>query len=298
MLPVTKSAIGIVQYPCKLGQRKDGVDQTPDCLLESISAIAQKESKSVRIYDSPKIRNLNKMQDDSHKEKHVFEVNLALRELVLQSLRENDKTLNIGGDHSMGLGTVSAFLTAYPKDSLVIWIDAHADLNTRASSPSGNFHGMPLSFILGIDKDNAFPMTVHLNHQHLAYIGIRDLDPFEIETIAKLNICTVTPAQLATDSEFHVREFVKNFIGEGKTVHISWDVDSTDPSTEITSTGTTADGGIKCSHVKELIKAVTEYNKLVSLDVTELNLSLGANEEERRRSLDHTLDVIKFFIDW
>lgn len=252
---------------------------------------------TLRIYDSPKIRNLNKLHSDSNKQNNVFQANLALRELVLRSLAENEKTLNIGGDHSMGLGTVSAFLAAYPTDSRVIWIDAHADLNTRASSPSGNFHGMPLSFILGLDNDDSFPVPVNLNPQNLAYVGIRDLDPFEIEMIEKFNICVLHPAQLAENERFDMHKFVDEFVGQGKTVHISWDVDSTDPSTQIGSTGTPVPGGIKCSHVKELIKAVTEQNRLVSFDITELNLSLGSDDEDRQCSQELTLDVLKYFID-
>lgn len=98
----------------------------------------------------------------------------------MQSLIINTKTLNIGGDHTMGLGTVSAFLENFEdKEKLVIWIDAHADTNTREASESGHYHGMPVAFLLGLDKDEKFPIKVLLKPEQLIYVGLRDVDSFE-----------------------------------------------------------------------------------------------------------------------
>lgn len=260
-----------------------------------ISHVPNAES-NVKTYDSSLIRQLNKKNDGSDRESSVFQANIELRQLVCRSLDENKKTLNIGGDHSMGFGTVSAFLQTYPTNSCVIWVDAHADMNTRSSSPSGNHHGMPLSFILGFDADPAFPVPVQLHHENLTYVGIRDLDPFEIETIDKFQINVIKPEDLEDSNIDKIRQYVRKYIGTGKFVHISWDVDSTEPTTDICATGTPVQGGIHCSHIKQLIQVVAEMNKLVSMDVTELNLDLAKNDDERERSLDMTLDVIKTFI--
>jgi arginase len=90
-------------------------------------------------------------------------------------LKTNTKTLNIGGDHTMGLGTISAFLECFQdKEKMIIWIDAHADVNTRKASESGHYHGMPVAFLLGLDKDEKFPKP-----EQLIYVGLRDVDPFE-----------------------------------------------------------------------------------------------------------------------
>lgn len=296
MVRLDEKTFGLVLYPCKLGQRKSGVDLVPDILVPQVSSHIPNSESNVKTYDSPLIRQWNMKHGGADKESLVFQANLELRRLVDQSLKENDKTLNIGGDHSMGFGTVSAFLQAFPNDSCVIWIDAHADMNTRASSPSGNHHGMPLSFILGFDTDPAFPVPVKLSHENLTYVGIRDLDPFEIETIEKYHINVIKPEDLDGSDSNKMREFVQKYVGTGKNVHISWDVDSTEPTTDICATGTPVQGGIHCSHVKELIKVVAETNRLVSMDVTELNLELANNDEERQRSMEMTLDVIKTFI--
>lgn len=91
-------------------------------------------------------------------------------------------------------------------------------------------------------------------------------------------------------------ELISQFIGKGKYVHISWDVDSTDPTTEIPSTGTTAKDGLTCERIQAFIRAIARDNHLVSFDVTELNLALGT-PEERKRSLNKTIDVLKSYID-
>ena len=98
----------------------------------------------------------------------------------MQSLKTNTKTLNIGGDHTMGLGTVSAFLEYFVnKEKVIIWLDAHADVNTRKASKSGHYHGMPVAFLLGLDKDEKFPINVLLKPEELIYVGLRDVDLFE-----------------------------------------------------------------------------------------------------------------------
>ena len=129
-------------------------------------------------YDCNEIRKLD--AKPSGDEKAIFQANLDLRQLALQSLKTNTKTLNIGGDHTMAFGTVSAFLEYFQeKEKILIYIDAHADANTRKASESGHYHGMPVAFLLGLDKDEKFPIEVLLKPEQLIYVGLRDVDPFE-----------------------------------------------------------------------------------------------------------------------
>ena len=94
----------------------------------------------------------------------------------------------------------------------------------------------------------------------------------------------------------NIDELITQFIGEHKHVHISWDVDSTNPESEIPSTGTTVKGGLTCEQVKTFIRTVAKHNQLVSMDVTELNLELGSKEQQKA-SLENTVDVLKSYID-
>lgn len=111
--------------------------------------------------------------------------------------------------------------------------------------------------------------------------------------ISKYNIRCISTSQL---SNHNPDELVSRFIGEHKHVHISWDVDSTNPETEISSTGTIVEGGLTCEQIKTFIWTVAQHNQLVSFDVTELNLDLESKEDQQA-SLDNTVDVLKSYID-
>lgn len=172
---------------------------------------------------------------DSHSsddEKDIFHSNLILRDLVVQSLQSNGKTLNRGGDHTMALGTVSAFVQFYSSKKIkVIWIDAHPDANTRDSSQSGHYHGMPLTFLLGLDKDDKYPLEELFQFNELIYVGLRDVDPFEKrQVIDEHQIRCISIADVFTNPS---DDLVLKFIGKDHFVYISWDVDSTDHQSEI-----------------------------------------------------------------
>lgn len=150
----------------------------PDFLPNVLENYLQEKSIALQIYDCSEIEQLD--QKPSEDANAIFQANLLLRQHVLRSLKTNRKTLNIGGDHTMGLGTVSAFLECFAeKEKIVLWIDAHADTNTREASTSGHYHGMPLAFLLGLDQDTRFPMKVQLKSEELLYVGLRDVDDFE-----------------------------------------------------------------------------------------------------------------------
>lgn len=151
---------------------------SPDILANALQPYFEHNHICVQNYDSRKIQKEDK--NCSEDEDAIFQANLELRRLVLESLKTNTKTLNIGGDHTMGLGTVSAFLEYFQdKDKVVIWIDAHADVNTRKASESGHYHGMPVAFLLGLDRDEKFPINCLLKAEQLVYVGLRDVDEFE-----------------------------------------------------------------------------------------------------------------------
>ena len=174
------------------------------------------------------------------------------------------KPLIIGGDHSIGTSTVLSSVKKYGSDLTVIWIDAHADINTMESSISKNRHGTPLACATGLDKiwfnEN---IDVKLNFDKLIYVGIRDLDPFEEEVLIKYNIKNYTVSETI------------DFINSTKDlIHISFDVDGLDPKI-LDSTGTMALGGLDIQDVKNIINASLEKDNLVALDVVEFNPKIG-----------------------
>ena len=145
----------------------------------------EQKGDTVHIYDSMEIKHQDSKPLED--EDAIFKANLALRQHVIESIKTNAKTLNIGGDHTMGMGTVSAFLECFAEsDKVVIWIDAHADANTREASESGHYHGMPVAFLLGLDTDEKFPIKVPLKAKELIYVGLRDVDSFEEDQVREM----------------------------------------------------------------------------------------------------------------
>lgn len=208
---------------------------------------------------------------------------------ISEQLRDGYHVLNIGGDHSMGLATGHAFLHSFgdvPKK--LIWVDAHADLNTRSSSLSGNMHGMPVSFLLGLDRDRTMPFLRFLRPEELIYIGIRDLDLFETETIAKWKI-THFPSIRGYEKE------IIKAVGSGNHLHISFDVDSLDP-TIMPCTGTPVPHGLFLPEIYSLFKPICAQNVLRMVDITEYNLHVPCiSHIEQEQSRKVYGDITRYF---
>ena len=245
----------IILYPESLGQNKPGVDKTPEKFSKFIN---HKDHQFIKV----------KMTNNLFKNLiNLYNVNKAIR----------GPKINIGGDHSMAIATIADTLNQYP-DAKVIYFDAHGDINTYKSALAKNYHAMPLSFITGIDKDVAgdFPFIKHkLKLENLLFVGTRCLDQFEVDIIHKYNIKTITPSEINTDLPTALAK-MKEFIGS-RPFHISFDVDCMDPK-YVPSTGTVDSGGIEMSKGKAILDYL--YTKrVVSVDITELNVSLGSKEE-------------------
>lgn len=217
---------------------------------------------------------------------HMFFKNTTIQPIIIpqvefnnifgyKSLYEACSTVNFplvfGGDHSIGTCTVLGSVKKYGRNVTVIWIDAHADINTMESSLSKNRHGTPVAYAAGLDKcwfDET--LNIKMDFDKLIYVGIRDLDPFEKKVVAENNIKHYTPEQAI--------EFINT---TRDSIHISFDVDGLEPN-DLNSTGTIANDGLSLLDVKNIISAGLAKDNLVALDVVEFNPSLG----DVKKSLD------------
>lgn len=258
----------IILFPHMLGQTRGGVEKAPRYLERFIG----KKHKIIK----PKLTsNLYK--------------NLNI--LYNANKETNGRKINIGGDHSMSIATIADTLNRYP-NAKVIYFDAHGDINTYASSKSKHFHGMPLSFLSGIDSNKRFAFiknTIPL--ENILYIGSRCLDPFEVETLYKNNIKYI-PSELLNNNIDKVKAFIDDFVKDDA-IHISYDVDSIDPK-YIPSTGTPVKGGIELNKAISLLKYL--YNKnVVNFDITELNSELGS-KADASKSQKNTVKLFKEYL--
>lgn len=187
--------------------------------------------------------------------------------------------INVGGDHSMSIATVAATLRVHP-EAKVLWVDAHPDLNTYASSVSKNYHGMPLAYLSGLDEHRSLPFLSDVNRLNLSdrlmYVGIRDIDAFEAEMIAKQRIPFVTINDIRTDPARSLTR-VLEWVGDSP-LHVSFDVDVIDPS-EVPSTGTPVPDGLLTSEAKLIMNSLLFGARVVNVDLCELNTATDRGGE-------------------
>ena len=193
-------------------------------------------------------------------------VSERVKELVIDGYRP----VTIGGDHSISLGTISGVLSE-KKDVGVIWIDAHADMNTVETSPSGNIHGMVLSALMGHGdiKLTRLNRGKFLDPKKVLVFGARDLDPGEIKFIEDNGVNLITHNEIEKIGLEAALEKAKEML-DVEELHISFDLDSIDP---IYAPGVSVPvkGGFKNDDVLEIFSILFESYKISSVDIMELN---------------------------
>ena len=210
---------------------------------------------------------------------------------TLSILKEKKKPLLIGGDHSQSFSTVSAVLKRYP-DLKVLWVDAHADLNTRNTSPSNNIHGMPVAGLMGFmakESWNENWLSQKLKSENIIYLGVRDLDEGEKEFIKKHNIGSYSSKLIKEKGIRAVLQDIKRK-WKDEPVHISFDIDSLDELIA-PATGTPVPEGLSLEDSFEIIKTMKAY--LVSFELVEFNPDLAESIEDLQKTEKAVKEVLR-----
>ena len=247
-------------FKCKFGQKKDGVQLGGDMILKS-NVMKQRLLRTTPI-NTIDIKNYSDYR-------HGYKA-------VNNGLKKGLFNVNFGGDHSIAVATIQPMLDHYKNDLLVIWIDAHADINTYEASNTKNRHGMPLASLTGLMPHwyRVKKPRFILPTQNLLYVGIRDLDPFE-ETIIKNK-------QISYFNSFD-NDVIKTINNSpAKYIHISCDIDGLDPQFT-PSTGTAVNGGLCVKNVNKIINA--SKSRLVSFDLVEFNPLIGRKKDVKKTLL-------------
>jgi arginase len=262
------SEININNLRCNLGQKKIGVEQGGDCLL--------------KLYDL----NLHQFKITNFDFNNYNDYGIAYNSIM----KSQNFCINIGGDHSVGAITVQPQLDKFKDDLLVIWIDAHADINTLETSITKNIHGMPVAPLVGLMDHwwNSSYIHYKLKPENLLYVGIRDLDPAEVDFINELKI-----PHFPTYSNL-VNNWIKSH--PANKIHISLDIDGLDPES-MPSTGTIVPNGLCVDDIIQIINI--SKDKLVSFDLVELNPLIGSKVDIKntifncKYILDHVISLVK-----
>eukprot|EP00298_Acanthocystis_sp_HF-20_P005641 c15738_g1_i1.p1 GENE.c15738_g1_i1~~c15738_g1_i1.p1 ORF type:complete len:345 (-),score=169.81 c15738_g1_i1:316-1350(-) len=290
--PATRR-VSIFGVPMFLGQPIDGVEKGPGLLRQ----FGLKEKLSGEGWDINDVGDLDiQPYSESHPKldpkhgiaKRCFAIGRNLQNLasVLSTSiqkHDNEFDLILGGDHVIAAGSIAGILRQRPNLG-VIWVDAHADINTPKTTPSGNMHGMPLGFLInGLVDHEVVPGFEWLKHQpklspkQIVYIGLRDVDPGEIRLIHELGILSFTMHDITRFGIGKVMDIAINHLGDVP-LHLSYDIDAIDPAIA-PSTGTRVVGGLTYREAHYVAEVVAETNRLRSMDMVEVNPCLSTPQD-------------------
>jgi arginase len=205
-----------------------------------------------------------------------------LSEQVYEHASQGRCVLTLGGDHSVAIGSIAGIARAVRerlagRELAVIWVDAHADINTPETSGSGNIHGMPVAFLSGLarsDRPDVFGWLQSdqlISLKKLVYIGLRDVDLGEKRTLREYGIRSFSMHDIDKYGIGKVMEMALGHIGMDTPIHLSFDVDALDPLIA-PSTGTPVRGGLTLREGDYICESVHETGSLVGLDLVSLIL--------------------------
>lgn len=233
-------------------------------------------------------------------------------DLVSFVLSANDFPLVLAGDHASAGGTIAGIKKAYPTKRLgVIWIDAHADLHTPFTTPSGNLHGMPLATALNtdnledrinepIDETVAFWNTLkNMNGiapkvlaEDIVFIGLRDLEKPEENFIERNGITVFTVDELRSQGVVGVADSIQKKLEACDLIYVSFDVDSMDPDLVSRGTGTPAEHGLSPEEASKLLDIFAGWDKTCCMEVVEINPCL---DDKKNKMAETAFEILESF---
>jgi arginase len=280
-MPVTPRTIHIIGVALDLGQGRRGVDMGPSALR--IAGLDQRLARlGHRVVDRgdlhvpiPETRDPG---DPTRKYvREIAKVCQRLHHLALASLNDGALPLVLGGDHSLGAGSVSAaadWAQQQGKPVGLIWVDAHGDINTPETTTSGNVHGMPLAALLGHEPRDLVRyarQAPSVRPEHTVLVGIRDLDAGEKRHVRDFGVHVFTMTDIDRLGMARVAEQAIVLAGSGTAgVHVSFDMDVCDPGVA-PGVGTAVRGGLSYREAHLLMEIVADTGALTSLDLVEIN---------------------------
>ncbi|KAF1984394.1 Ureohydrolase [Aulographum hederae CBS 113979] len=296
----TSNELGVVAVGFSGGQCKPGVDAAPMALIEAGLIDQLKNDLEFKIAYDNQVHQYSEIQpaDDPDfrgmkKPKAVSAVTRKLCDQVYEHSRAGKFVLTLGGDHSIAIGTVAGTAKATKerlgRDIALIWVDAHADINTPETSESGNIHGMPVAFLTGLAKEKKEDVFGWIKEEHmislkkLVYIGLRDIDRGEKQILRAHGVRAFSMHDIDRHGIGKVMDMALGWIGTDTPIHLSFDVDALDPQWA-PSTGTPVRGGLTLREGDFIAECVAETGSLIALDLVEVNPSLeteGAQETVR-----------------
>jgi arginase len=275
------SHIAIIGAPLDMGSGRRGVDMGPSAVR-----VANLNGRLAELgYEVADLGNVPVVQPESQPEGHphakylpqITDTCARLAEMVAEALQQEKFPLVLGGDHSIAVGTVSGVSKHFRerKGKLgMIWIDAHTDMNTPGTSPSGNVHGMPLACCIGEGPDELtriFGYAPKVDPANVALVGIRSVDDQERLNVQRSGVHVFTMRDIDERGLGRVIEEAIRIASSGTAgFHVSLDMDAVDPQ-EAPGVGTPVRGGITYREAHLAMEILNDTGSMLSMEVVEVN---------------------------
>jgi arginase len=279
---ILRKNIRVIGVPLDLGQQRRGVDMGPSAVR--VAGLESKlEALGHDVEDAGNISVILPEQKDfgeahSRYLREITKTCHKLAEEVLKTLQEGKIPISIGGDHSIAAGSVSGVAEFYRREGQhigLIWIDAHSDINTPETSPSGNVHGMPLAAIMGLNGLDPlvklYDWTPKIRPENCVLVGIRDVDQAEKDNIRRTGIEFFTMRDIDERGMRTVMEEALRMAGRGTVgYHVSLDMDWVDPE-DAPGVGTRVPGGATYREAHLAMEIISDHGRMTSMDIVEVN---------------------------
>lgn len=295
---MSQKVVRIFGIPMDLGQNRRGVDMGPSAVryanlkerLEQIGYTAIDEGNiTVRQAEetytpSPSV--------NAHYLPQVAQVCETTYQTIVNCWQPDEIALFIGGDHSLSIGTIAA--VAERGEIGVLWVDAHTDMNTPQTSPSGNIHGMSVATLLGDGASELVNIGTNgakLKPENIAMIGIRSVDAIEAEYVRQSGITVHTMHDIDMQGISTLADKILEQFAHLEHIHVSFDLDSCDPKIA-PGVGTPVMGGLTYREAHLLMELLAASGKVRSMDVVEINPILDHSNQTAVIAVEMILSLL------
>lgn len=289
-----KHEIELIGAPCDAGAGEPGARLGPGA-LRAAGLVSSLQAQGCAVHDagdldgpSPPVPTL---AGGYRNLAQVTAWNRAAHDAVTLALDRGRLPLLLGGDHSLAIGSISAVARhcrARGQPLRVLWFDAHADCNSRRTSPSANLHGMPVACLCGVgpmELTGLGDRVPALAASELRLIGVRSVDPGESQLVHRLGLAVSGMDVLRTEGADAVMARALEDLPANAHLHVSLDLDFLDPEVA-PGTGTAVAGGASLEQARRCMQLIARCGRLGSVDVVELNPALDRDQRTTRHAVD------------
>ena len=294
---MTNTKISLIGAPTDIGAGSRGASMGPEALrVANIAPVLAAQGLDV-VDRGDVVGPRNPWLPPVDGYRHLAEVtqwNQAVHDAVYAELSDGRLPILLGGDHCLGIGSISA-VARHCRDTgkklRILWLDAHADFNTNTLTPSGNIHGMPVACLCGHGPKELIEIGGHvpaISPKWIRQIGIRSVDEGEKRFVHEMDLEVFDMRYIDEMGMRAAMELALALVDANTHLHVSFDVDFLDPAIA-PGVGTTVRGGPNYREAQLCMEMIADTGRLASLDVTELNPAL----DERNRTAEVAVDLIE-----